>query len=236
MALGDELGADDDVELALRDRRELAPQPLRAARKVARQDDGARVREALRDLLGDALHPRPAGRPGNRRLPQAGQASGRRSTWPQWWQTRAPAEAVLDQPGGAVRALEAMAAGPAQRQRRIAAPVEEEQRLLAARRGSRPWPRQGSATSQRPFGIASRRAGRRRGSAGSGRPPKRSRQDDVAVAAALGIDAALDRGRRRGEDRPARLRSARAPPPCRGRGSGRRPPACRRPRAPRRRR
>ena len=40
------------------------------------------------------------------------------------------AEAVLDQPGRAVGALEAVAAGPAQRQRRIAAPVEEQQRLL----------------------------------------------------------------------------------------------------------
>ena len=42
------------------------------------------------------------------------------------------AEAVIDQPGVAVRAGEAEAAGAAQRQRRIAAAVEEKQRLLAA--------------------------------------------------------------------------------------------------------
>ena len=41
-------------------------------------------------------------------------------------------EAVIDQPGVAVRAGQAMAAGAAQRQRRIAAAVEEQQRLLAA--------------------------------------------------------------------------------------------------------
>ena len=41
-------------------------------------------------------------------------------------------EAVIDQPGVAVRAGEAEAAGAAQRERRIAAAVEEQQRLLAA--------------------------------------------------------------------------------------------------------
>ena len=40
---------------------------------------------------------------------------------------------VLDHPGGAVRALEAVPAGAAQGQRRIAAPIEEQQRLFAAR-------------------------------------------------------------------------------------------------------
>ena len=43
-----------------------------------------------------------------------------------------PAEAVIDQPGVAVRAGEAEAAGAAKRERRIAAAVEEKQRLLAA--------------------------------------------------------------------------------------------------------
>ena len=43
-----------------------------------------------------------------------------------------PLEAVIDQPGVAVRAGQAIAAGVAQRQRRKAAAVEEQQRLLAA--------------------------------------------------------------------------------------------------------
>ena len=44
-----------------------------------------------------------------------------------------PPEPVFDEPGGAVRALKAMAAGAAERQGRVAAPVEKQQRLLAAR-------------------------------------------------------------------------------------------------------
>ncbi len=38
---------------------------------------------------------------------------------------------MLDHPGCAVRALEAVAAGPAQRQRGEASAIEEQQRLLA---------------------------------------------------------------------------------------------------------
>ena len=41
------------------------------------------------------------------------------------------AKAVIDQPGVADGAGEAMPAGAAQRQRRIAAAIEEQQRLLA---------------------------------------------------------------------------------------------------------
>ena len=41
------------------------------------------------------------------------------------------AKSVLDQPGGAIGAFEAMSARSAQRQRRVAAPIEEQHRLLA---------------------------------------------------------------------------------------------------------
>ena len=44
----------------------------------------------------------------------------------------AAAEPVLDQPRRAVRAFEAEAASPAERDRRIAAPIQEQERLLAA--------------------------------------------------------------------------------------------------------
>ena len=57
-----------------------------------------------------------------------------------------------------------------------------------------------------------------------------------AVAAGLGVDARLDRGRGGGEHDRRLFEPARAPPPCRARCRRRRPPACRRPRAPRRRR
>ena len=45
---------------------------------------------------------------------------------------QALAEPVIDQPGVADGAGEAMAAGAAQRQRRIAAAIQEQQRLFAA--------------------------------------------------------------------------------------------------------
>ena len=45
-------------------------------------------------------------------------------------------ETMLDQPGGAVRTLEAVTAGAAEGQRRVAAAVQEQQRLLAG--GQRP--------------------------------------------------------------------------------------------------
>ena len=44
---------------------------------------------------------------------------------------QAAAQAVVDQPGAAVRAAQPMAAGPAQGERRKAAPIEEQERLLA---------------------------------------------------------------------------------------------------------
>src|SRR3546814_9018168 len=55
-----------------------------------------------------------------------------------------PRQPVLDHPRGAIGALEAVPAGAAQGQRRIAATVEEQQHLLAARqrlvdRGHQRW-------------------------------------------------------------------------------------------------
>ena len=47
----------------------------------------------------------------------------------------ASGKAVLDQPGGAARALEAMAAGAAQSQGRVTAAIEEQKRLLAGLEG-----------------------------------------------------------------------------------------------------
>ena len=140
VALGDELGADDEVVLAARRRVELsrAASRCRPACRTTGRGCGRRER--------GLPPPRPAARPPGRRRSACrprgtcGQSFGRRSTWPQWWQTSDAAEAVLDQPGRAVRALEAMAAGAAEGQRRIAAPVEEQQRLLAAARAP-PRPR-----------------------------------------------------------------------------------------------
>ena len=60
MALGHELGADDDIDLAVLDLAQGLAQIAYARREVARQQHAARIGEALRDLLGDALDARPA--------------------------------------------------------------------------------------------------------------------------------------------------------------------------------
>ncbi len=68
-------------------------------------------------------------------VPHSGQASGVRSLIAALMALQLLPKAMLDQPARALRALEAVAADAAERQRRIAAPVEEKQRLLAALHG-----------------------------------------------------------------------------------------------------
>ena len=91
----------------------------------------------LRRLLGDPLH---AGTAGHQRIDAAAfdAGLGRALHMAAMVADQGAAEAVLHEPGRAVRAFVAMGAGPAEGERRIAAPVEEEQRLLAARRPSPP--------------------------------------------------------------------------------------------------
>ncbi len=106
-----------------------------------------------------------------------------------------PAKAVIDQPGVAVRAGEAKAAGAAQSQRRVAAAIEKEQRLLAAldrglhRAGER---RRNEAARRRALAAQIDRLDRRHALAaealGQRQPP---------VAAAPRIDFGLQRRRRR---------------------------------------
>ena len=95
--------------------------------------------------------PPPAPRPGRWRpgcpcAPQCGQARA----WA--WRSRSggrPGGRSSDAPPARsrCRARSSLAAGPAEHQRRIAPAVEEQQRLLAARRGSRPWPPPAAATA-----------------------------------------------------------------------------------------
>ncbi len=117
---------------------------------------------------------------------------------------------------------------------RIAAPVEEQERLLAARdRALDPGdrPRRQPAAARRPLALQVH--GR---DVGQGRRAEPAREPQPAIAAGLGVDPRLDRGRG-GSEHDRRLFEPRAhDAPCRGRCRRRRPPACRRPRAPRRRR
>ncbi len=94
----------------------------------------ARIGKKLGDLLGDALDAGPAG--DQRILGLAIRASlGDGNELAAMVAFEPAAEPVLDQPGRAVRAFEAEAAFPAERDRRIAAAVQEQERLLAARQG-----------------------------------------------------------------------------------------------------
>ena len=145
-----------------------------------------------------------------------------------------PARAMLDQPGRAVRALESVAAGAAQGQRRIAAPVEKQQRLLVA---CEILPHGLDEPRRNPFAA-------RDAFAAAGRSPRFSAGPARRNGCPAGASRSAPGGRFRGSRstawrRPAqwrRIRAGRAPPPCRGHDRSRRPPACRPPRAPHRRR
>ena len=159
VALRHQLGADHDVGFAARDGLELLAQALDPAENVARQHRHARIREALGDLLGEPLDAGAAGdeavlggalRTGFR--PRLGVAA--------MMADELAAEAVLDEPGRAIRAVEAVTAGPAQGQRRVAAAVEEQQRLTADPPASPPPPSPAAARSSA-RARAARREGRR---------------------------------------------------------------------------
>ena len=108
-----------------------------------------------------------------------------------------PPEAVIDQPGVAVRTGEPMAAAPAERERRKAAAVEEQQRLLAALdRGLHRLrkPRRDEAPARRAFALEVDRLDVRQMLAAEA-----LRQGELLVAAAPRVDFGFDRRRRRRE-------------------------------------
>ena len=107
------------------------------------------------------------------------------------------AEAVLDQPCGAIGTFEAMAAGAAQRQRRIAAPVEEQERLLAAAprlfdAGDRARRQPSPARRALALKIDRRDVGQRRLAEARG-------EREPAIASGLGVEPRLERRRGGGE-------------------------------------
>ena len=157
MALGDELRADDDVVVAARGRLELlrAAAPGRRENRRRAPADARRGTEALR-LLGERARRR------GRRLSGCRPRAGRADVRPlldmaAMMADERLAKAMLDEPGRAVRALEAMAAGAAQGQRRVAAPVEEQQATVRPRASPASTPATRRGDSQRPRGGPSRR-------------------------------------------------------------------------------
>ena len=131
IALGDQLRADHDVDRARLHRADELGGAQRRPDGVGRDDRRPRFGEQLGDLVGDPLDARTAGDQAVL-LAAFGAGLGRRHDMPAMVAGEAVHQPVLDHPGGAVGALEAVAAVAAQGQRREAAAVEEQQRLLAA--------------------------------------------------------------------------------------------------------
>src|SRR5207245_1768050 len=102
---------------------------------------------------------------------------------------------MLDQPGSAAGALKAMAAGPAQGQRRVAAPVEKEQRLLPGLKGRGELGDERRREETPALGpLAAHVHQPYRGKLGRSMA---ARQDDALVTAARDVDQGFERRRRR---------------------------------------
>ena len=130
MALGDDLGPDQHIVAPLGHRLGELGGGARPGQQVADHQRRAGCREARRHLFQQTLDTRSARHQRARR--EAFRAAGRdRLGMAAMVAQQPPGKAVLDQPGGAARALKAVAAGAAQGQGRVAAPVQEKQRLLA---------------------------------------------------------------------------------------------------------
>ena len=178
VAFGDKLRADDDIDTPFRDVAEfLRMVSIEAMRSL----DSTMVRVSGNSACASSCSrstPGPRRQARLRRTVRAG--SGRRHREAAMMTDQPLAEAMIDQPGVADGAGEAMPAGAAQRQRRIAATIEEQQRLLApldarsdmpARRGEMKRPRGGplaGGRSPRSAACAGRRSATAARGAGSG--------------------------------------------------------------------
>src|SRR5690349_9532524 len=112
MALGDELRADDDIELALGDTVEFLAQPLDRFDQIAGEHDAARIGKQSRDFFLQALDTRAHGRERILRLAfRTGRRLRHRETAMVADQT--PLEPVIDQPGIAILTRQPETAGAA---------------------------------------------------------------------------------------------------------------------------
>src|SRR5579871_6419637 len=129
---GDELRADHDIGLALGDRFKFGLQPLDAAREIARQNERACLRKQRARFFFQSLD---TGTERYERIRRpALWAGGRHRRLEAAMMADEPlAMTVLHQPSVAIRTAQAMSASATERKRRVAAPVQEQKRLLAAR-------------------------------------------------------------------------------------------------------
>ena len=131
MALGDELRADDEVVLAALD---LGEALAESGRCEPMSDERITVRASGKRAAASSATRSMPGPMGTSAVVGAALGADLRAALlvAAMVAHEDAAEAVLDQPGIAVGALVLVAAGLAERQRGIAAAVEEQQRLLAA--------------------------------------------------------------------------------------------------------
>ena len=129
MAFRHQLRADDDVHLATRDRTQFLTDALRATEHVARHHQRPRGWKALEHFLLQPLDARPNGDKAFLRT-AAWAGRGPPLLVPAMVTDEDFSKPVLDQPGRAVRAGHAVATGATERQGRVAATIQEEQRLL----------------------------------------------------------------------------------------------------------
>src|SRR5690349_9717173 len=112
MSLGDELRADDDVEAPLRDVVEFASQALDRVDEIAGENENTAAGKELGRLLLQPFDAGPHGCEAFRRM-AVGAGHGRRHRVAAVMADKPPLKAVIDEPGVAVRAVQAIAAGAA---------------------------------------------------------------------------------------------------------------------------
>jgi len=104
MALGDKLGADHNIEVAARDRLDFGAQTLRAAREIRRKGQYPCTRKKRCGFFGQSLD---AGTACGKAILRLADRANRGSAFEMaaMMAHQGAAETVLDEPGGAVRAL-----------------------------------------------------------------------------------------------------------------------------------
>ena len=115
VALRDELGPDDEVDLSPGHRVELAPDPLGPTRRVGGEHEHSRLGEQRPGLLGDPFDTRPAGHE-RVDLAAAGTMVGLALDVAAMMAHQRAAKAMLDEPRRTLPAGAPMAAGAAHRQ------------------------------------------------------------------------------------------------------------------------
>jgi hypothetical protein len=125
MTLGNELRPNDEIEATLRYVVELLPETLNRFHEIARQNESTGLRKKFGGFLLEPFDPRTNGCETDRGTTVGALRRGRRGE-PAVMANQTAFEAMVDQPGIAIRTLQTETACAAQRQRCVAATIEEQ--------------------------------------------------------------------------------------------------------------